>query len=126
MLLDPGYIPIQTPKILLGRSAYDPADRKLLLSDAIGFKWGLRSKILRKVKGACKMCGCSLLEETPFEIHHILPIKFGRSNAEINLTALCIDCHYDVSNAVSTKNLKEISKFVTTGILSPTILSTLS
>lgn len=58
----------------------------------------------------CKLCNC-LLDEC-FEIDHIICIKDGGSNEEINLQALCPNCHRKKTNTDIYKPTKETKEKV--------------
>jgi ATP adenylyltransferase len=52
----------------------------------------LRYDIIRRAKGRCEACGCSV-EERALEVDHIIPRNIGGSDDRSNLQALCYVCN---------------------------------
>ena len=50
-------------------------------------------KIYKKQKGICPICGKPIDLGDDFELHHIIPIKDGGTNADKNLVFLHKHCH---------------------------------
>jgi RNA-directed DNA polymerase len=101
------------------KNAYILEDREILDKKALATRSNFKNVVLEKWYGCCGLCRKRLdLNYVPYEIHHILPKRFGGSNEPRNLVPLCkAPCHLQVSNAVVTKNYKEILKFMGMGIL---------
>lgn len=51
---------------------------------------GQKARILKRDKGCCRYCGCSV---GPFHIDHVVPIAMGGSNAFKNLVLACDNCN---------------------------------
>lgn len=51
---------------------------------------GQKQKIIKRDKGCCRYCGCSV---GPFHIDHVVPIVSGGSNALKNLVLACDTCN---------------------------------
>ena len=65
------------------------------------------SKILKRAKIKCSMCGW---DETSLDVHHIVERKNGGSNEMSNLIAICPNCHRKAHEKKYTKEqLKERS-----------------
>ena len=85
----------------------------------------LRSKsswkrtILEKWGPCCGLCRKNLeLNPVPYELHHILPKRFGGKDAPNNIIPLCKSpCHLLVSTSIQKANVSEIQKYIGLGIL---------
>jgi ATP adenylyltransferase len=70
-----------------GRAAYD--HRRA----ALGFISGsVRYDVLKRAGGRCELCGISI-DERAIEVDHIIPRRFGGTDARENLQALCYRCN---------------------------------
>jgi hypothetical protein len=125
-LVNPSSIPIMGPSIIEGKNAYHPKDLTSLFQKSIYWKWGLKGKILKKTKGLCINCKLMLTEPYMYEIHHILPIKFGGTNHIKNLTPICRECHREVSTSIKKNDIDKISYFISNKILSPDVITVLN
>jgi hypothetical protein len=118
ILIDPGAIGIQTPRIILEKNAFHPADRIFLSDKALEWKFGVLNRLLVKTKGCCKRCGISLLDnEVKTEIHHILQVSMGGDNSDANLAPLCKGCHLYTTRVVRTKDIGSMYSLISKGVL---------
>lgn len=118
MLIEPKFVEVSTPSIIVGKSSYHPTDRIELIQKALYWKVGLHKALLIKQKGLCKLCNCSLLDPyEDIEIHHIKPLKFNGPKKFTNLAALCKECHKLVTLSIKNRNLDQIIYYEQTKIL---------
>ena len=54
----------------------------------------LRHAIFTECDYRCQLCGKS--SKGNLNLHHIVPLGYGGSNARYNLIPLCRDCHFKV------------------------------
>lgn len=88
-------------------------------------KVNLRSKsswkrvILENWGPWCGLCRKNLeINNIPYELHHILPKRFGGKDTPNNMVPLCkAPCHKLVSSSIQNSNLPEIQRFIKLGIL---------
>jgi transposase len=52
-----------------------------------------RNQILTRDQWHCQMPGCDCKEAWKLEVHHIMPIEYGGTNALANGITLCKNCH---------------------------------
>ena len=124
-LIHPQDYGIENPSIIEGKSAYHPEDREVLLTKALGWKFGFRGQVYKKSKGICKCCNLPIGEEN-FQIHHILPVKYKGTYALNNVIPLCIPCHHLVTNAVRNTDTPNIIDLINRGILSSKLIEILN
>lgn len=117
-LINPGSIKVTTSSIITGKSAFFPEERLQLISKANGWKSGFINEIMKKHNYVCPSCSIPLnSEEVKPEIHHITPIKYGGLNIPENCICLCSECHKEISLAVQTKNISNISYYESVSLL---------
>lgn len=58
----------------------------------------LRTDILRRDGGRCRLCGASALDGITLHVDHIIPVSLGGLTAPDNLQALCQSCNLGKSN----------------------------
>lgn len=120
-LLDLGTVPVATPKIIEGLSAYHPDDQPKLLRKAVEWQWGIRGQLLHKSKGLCQCCGTILIDQKS-ELHHYVPLVLGGSNHPNNLRVLCIHCHKDIPRKFTDPPSEKVLYYIDIGLLSPAVL----
>eukprot|EP00798_Chlamydomonas_sp_ICE-L_P008006 gene8006-1235_t len=120
-LLDFGTVPVATPKIIEGLSAYHPDDQPKLLRKAVEWQWGIRGQLLHKSKGLCQCCGTILIDQKS-ELHHYVPLVLGGSNHPNNLRVLCIHCHKDIPRKFTDPPSEKVLYYIDIGLLSPAVL----
>lgn len=78
-----------------------------------------RDSVLEKHGNCCAICGRQFsLYETPIELHHVLPRKFGGQNKPHNLVPLCREpCHSNLLSAVARRDLQAIMPYINLGVL---------
>jgi hypothetical protein len=113
-----------------GKNAYILEDREILDRVNLRMKKRFKDVVLERWFGCCGLCRKRIdINPIPFELHHILPKRFGGKDKPNNFVPLCkAPCHLQVSNAVATKNTEEILKYISYGILilPPEFLSSMS
>jgi len=94
-------------------------DRELIDSVNLKLKRTWREAVLERSMACCGLCSRRLdLNYVPYELHHILPRRFGGKDNIKNMIPLCkVPCHQSVSNAILKKDVKEIFKFIEIGVL---------
>ena len=55
-----------------------------------GMSGSTKIAIVKRANGKCEMCG---KPSESLEVHHVVPLKDGGSNARDNLVAICRECH---------------------------------
>jgi hypothetical protein len=99
-------------------SAFNPDERILLNAKAVSWRRGLTARLLRKQKGLCALCKCSLVDgEVSFDDHHAQPVELGGKYKLSNLRVLCLPCHSEVTTAVKTRNLPLVEQYEALKIL---------
>lgn len=61
-----------------------------------------RKRIIIRDNCCCRRCGVGI-EDTPLEVHHIIPVYLGGSDDPSNLAALCPICHNEVPDYTSVE-----------------------
>ena len=90
---------IRYEKVKGGYSPLDPeqseywSKRKTKMGKTRFAEGSKYEKIYKKQKGICPVCGEPIDLEDDFELHHIIPIKDGGTNADKNLVFLHKHCH---------------------------------
>lgn len=85
----------------------DKQDRMFLLKEASGLGWwvdkGLRLKLRAEYRKqgfrllAFEIETCGICEmRPPEEKHHVVMLAYGGINANVNLLAICMDCHDEI------------------------------
>lgn len=69
--------------------------RKIEVASILDLSKRTVSKILRRMNLGCSRCGWN---EDVCDLHHIIPKKNGGTNAHINLTYICPNCHRLIGN----------------------------
>ncbi|KKK96332.1 hypothetical protein LCGC14_2663850, partial [marine sediment metagenome] len=59
----------------------------------------IKQQVFERDGYKCKECG-AVLEPSLAEIHHILPISKGGTNELSNLTTLCRNCNYSITDKI--------------------------
>ena len=88
-------------------------------------KVNMRSKsswkrvILEKWGPCCGLCRKNLeINSIPYELHHILPKRFGGKDTPNNMVLLCKSpCHQLVSSSIQKADVSEIQNYISLGIL---------
>jgi len=101
------------------KNAYILEDREILDRVNLRLKKRFLDDVLERWFGCCALCRKRLdINPIPYELHHILPKRFGGKDTPKNLAPLCkAPCHKLVSSAIATKNVDEIQKYVGYGVL---------
>lgn len=99
-----------------GHSAFHPEDVSILKKFAIGWKSGIRAKVLIKHKGMCQLCGVDLIKEDYFEIHHKVPPSDPKFFSIKNIIPLCVDCHKVATAAKLSKDKTKFNELKQLGI----------
>jgi RNA-directed DNA polymerase len=75
--------------------------------------------ILEKWGPCCGLCRKNLeINSIQYELHHILPKRFGGKDTPNNMVPLCKSpCHQLVSSSIQKSNVSEIKKYINLGIL---------
>lgn len=120
-LLDLSTVPVKTPSIIEGLSAYHNDDIPKLLKKAVHWKWGIKGRLLLKAKGECTCCH-NIIYDT-FQAHHFLPLAYGGTNALSNLRAVCTPCHRMIPTRLTKKNIQIVEYYISIGLLSPDVLT---
>jgi len=111
------------------KNAYITEDREILDQVNLRTKTKHRAKTLANWGCKCGLCRKSLyVNGLNFELHHILPKRFGGKDTPNNLVPLCREpCHKMVSSAVSTRNITDMLEYIGLGILNipPDFLSSI-
>ncbi len=114
-LYHPASHTVATPSIKLGLSAYYPEDRISLENKSMGWRSGIQAEIIKKSKGKCSNCYCSLLDnETKTEIKNQSDISRQRYH-------VAMKCHeagigfmvlnsYETHKPLSTWDEKQIEE----------------
>lgn len=114
------YFHISPTFTLKAKNAYIFEDRVILDNVSNRMKHSLRGKVVNRWNNCCAMCNKSLtINEIPYELHHILPKRFGGKDTVSNFVPLCREpCHQSISSAMLRKDGDSISKFINQGLLS--------
>jgi RNA-directed DNA polymerase len=101
------------------RNAFVYEDSDALIKVNLRSKSSWKRAILEKWGPCCGLCRKNLeLNNIPYELHHILPIRFGGKNSPSNVVPLCkAPCHKMVSSSIQQSNVQEIQKYIRLGIL---------
>nr|YP_009185223.1 putative reverse transcriptase, intron maturase and HNH endonuclease [Bracteacoccus giganteus]ALO63563.1 putative reverse transcriptase, intron maturase and HNH endonuclease [Bracteacoccus giganteus] len=101
------------------RNAYITEDREILDRVTLRMKPTWRDVVMDKWLGCCGLCRKRLdINYVPYELHHILPRRFGGKDQPSNIVPLCKSpCHNQVSSAISSKDVENILQFMALGIL---------
>lgn len=94
-------------------------DREILDKVSLKLKPQFRQKVLEKWDNKCALCSKHLdLNAIPYELHHVLPKRFGGKDLPKNLAPLCRNpCHKLVSSAILTKDSFLLSELIKVGVL---------
>jgi len=94
-------------------------DRVIIDKVHLTLKRSWKEVILERTCACCGLCGRRIdMNFIPYELHHILPKRFGGTDKPNNMIVLCkTPCHLEVSTAVRSRNVNDISKFIQCGIL---------
>jgi len=107
------------PSPQAGLDFFNIEDREKLISINIQLSPGRKRTVLLKYKGLCGLCSASMLDKE-FELHHILPLKYGGKDENKNLIPLCkYPCHLSISKVVAglPMSLNKCKPFVEQGVL---------
>lgn len=98
---------------------YIMEDRDTIDKVNLSLKRTWKEVVLEKSSACCGLCGRRIdINFIPYELHHILPKRFGGTDRPSNMVVLCkVPCHLEVSTAVRTRNVYDIFKFVASGVL---------
>ncbi len=111
------------------RNAFIYEDKSILDTYSLMSKTRFNKVIMERWFGCCALCRKRLdLNPIPYELHHILPKRFGGSDTPNNLAPLCKSpCHKQVSTAIQRRDVPALLEFIDLGVLSLPIdyLSTL-
>lgn len=101
------------------RNAFITEDREILDKVNLRTKTKHRSKVLSDWGCKCGLCKKSLFANSvSYELHHILPKRFGGKDKPANLVPLCPEpCHKQVSSAVASLNVPEIRRLIDLNVL---------
>jgi len=123
MFFQPGYVPVAGGSTSTGLNAFHPEDQQKLMITASRYLKDVRKAALIKSGYICGVCGCDLLNgETSWEVHHIHPKFLKGAYSKKNIIALCKECHLDVTNAVKSRNIGQIEKYITQQVLDWNVL----
>ena len=107
-----------------GLNACIPSDWERIVKINLNYRTGLRKDVIVKYDGKCALCQIGLLfTNIRYEIHHILPIKFGGRNTITNMCPLCKGCHTNVSSAVASGDVNRCGELVARGVLHEDVLN---
>lgn len=101
------------------RNAFVFEDSQELIKVNLRSKSSWKRAILEKWGPCCGLCRKNLeINIIPYELHHILPKRFGGKNSPNNVVPLCKSpCHKMVSTSIQQSNILEIQKYISLGIL---------
>lgn len=117
-LFHPGHVKVSGGSIITGMNAYHPDDQQKLMVCASRYLMDVRKFALMKSEYVCGVCKCDLLKgNTNWEIHHICPKFLKGAYNKNNIIALCKECHLNVTNEVKSRNLEQITLYITQGVL---------
>ena len=71
-------------------------------------KYPVKSRIVKKYKGTCQICGS--MDHEKFAVHHIIPRRLGGEDTEDNLTYLCNSCHHKLHQAIIKAIIDSVPK----------------
>jgi len=108
--------PLYTNKV---RNAYIFEDREVLDRYNLRSKTRFNQVVLERWFGCCGLCRKRLdINPIPYELHHILPKRFGGKDTPNNFVPLCkAPCHKLVTSSIQKKDLDNLSNFIRLGIL---------
>lgn len=94
-------------------------DREIIDKVHLSLKRSWKEVVLERTCACCGLCGRRIdMNFIPYELHHILPKRFGGTDRPNNMIVLCkTPCHVEVSAAVTSRNVDDISKFISCGVL---------
>lgn len=103
----------------LARNAFITEDRVLLDAKNLQMKPRFRRVVLERWDCRCGLCRKLLdVNDVPYELHHILPKRFGGKDRPNNLVPLCTSpCHQRVSSSVQSLKYSSMKEFIKIGIL---------
>ncbi len=109
-------LPLCTNK---ARNAYIFEDREVLDRYNLRSKTRFNQVVLERWFGCCGLCRKRLdINPIPYELHHILPKRFGGKDTPNNFVPLCkAPCHKVVTTSIQRKDLASLSNFIRLGIL---------
>jgi len=101
------------------KNAFILEDREILDQVNLKTKTQHRAKVLENWGCNCGLCKKALfVNSVLYELHHILPKRFGGKDTPDNLVPLCREpCHKQVSLAIASLNIPEIQRFIDLAIL---------
>jgi RNA-directed DNA polymerase len=101
------------------RNVYIMEDREVLEQVNLRSKTRFNKAVLDRWYGCCGLCRKRLdINPIAYELHHILPRRFGGLDSPSNLVPLCrAPCHTSVSSAVQSKDVDRILQYISLGIL---------
>lgn len=101
------------------RNAFVFEDSQELIKVNLRSKSSWKRSILEKWGPCCGLCRKNLeINNIPYELHHILPRRFGGKNTPNNVVPLCkTPCHKMVSSSIQKSDILEIQKYISLGIL---------
>lgn len=101
------------------RNAFITEDREVLDAISLKNKSSHRQTVISNWFGRCGLCSkCLEINPIPYELHHILPKRFGGKDTPKNLVPLCKSpCHKLVSSAIIGRDINKILEYISLGIL---------
>ena len=74
--------------------------------------------ILKKNDYLCRVCYKNLFSEhLRYELHHVLPLKYGGPDRPNNIIPLCPSCHKDITSAVARKDKTACTMYINSNTL---------
>ena len=101
------------------RNAFILEDSQTIMKVNLRSKSSWKRTVLEKWGPCCGLCRKNLeINNVPYELHHILPRRFGGKNTPNNMVPLCKSpCHLKVSSSIQRNDLAEIQQYISLGIL---------
>lgn len=101
------------------RNAFILEDSQTIMKVNLRSKSSWKRTVLEKWGPCCGLCRKNLeINNIPYELHHILPRRFGGKNTPNNMVPLCKSpCHLKVSSSIQRNDLAEIQHYISLGIL---------
>lgn len=110
-----------TPPIFTNKAknAFILEDREILDTISLKSKTKFHAAVLERWSCCCGLCRKPLeIDRIPYELHHIVPKRFGGKDTPANLVPLCKSpCHNMVSTSIQRNDVEEILTYIGLGIL---------